>query len=272
VNNVLSICAVITARNEAHYLRVLLPLLARQGIDVIVIDNESTDDSNDVYARFQGNPLVHVERIPFRGNYSLLQLLETRQAVYDRIDYDWIIHQDADEIMEHARPGRTLRDAVQEADDDGYNVLNFDEFVFLPEPDADYSNKNYYKELLRYYFFEPGPNRLNRAWKQGLGFSNIAFGGHCLSGDQQLVSPNSLVLRHYIVLSYEYAKRKYLQRIYGEQEKGRGWHGNKLHFTEANLKIPQSGRFLFELDSFDSKGFRKDVAAPKHYWEWETLE
>jgi glycosyltransferase involved in cell wall biosynthesis len=264
-----SICAVITARNEAQYLRILLPLLASQGIDAVIIDNESTDGSNELYSEFRGNPLIHVERLPYRGYYSLYELLDARQKIYDQIKYDWVVHQDADEVLEHFEPGRTLRDAVQDADQSGYNILNFDEFVFLPEPNADYSSKNFHTEMLRYYFFEPSQNRLNRAWKRSLGFRNISFGGHRLSGDQQSIFPHNLVLRHYIVLSYEYAKRKYLNRIYGKQEINRGWHGNKLNFTEDNLRIPQSSKFLFELDSYSSRKFRKDVSASKHYWEWE---
>lgn len=35
----ISICAVIAVRNESPYLKVLLPLLAKQGIDVAIIDN-----------------------------------------------------------------------------------------------------------------------------------------------------------------------------------------------------------------------------------------
>jgi hypothetical protein len=64
-----------------------------------------------------------------------------------------MIHHDADEILEYWRPGLTLRDTIQEADERGYNALNFDEFTFLHEPGLDYQGKNYYTGILRYYFF-----------------------------------------------------------------------------------------------------------------------
>ena len=84
--------------------------------------------------------------------------------------------------MEHHKSGLTLCDAIHEADEAGYNVLNFDEFVFLPEPHSDYSNTDYYTELLRYYFFEPKKNRLNRAWKRTSQLYYKASGGHRLQG------------------------------------------------------------------------------------------
>ena len=41
----LSICAVIAARNEVPYLRILLPRLHQQNIDVYIVDNESGEES-----------------------------------------------------------------------------------------------------------------------------------------------------------------------------------------------------------------------------------
>ncbi len=264
----LSICAVIAVRNESQYLRVLLPVLANQGIDVAIIDNGSTDESHELYSHYLDNPIILVENTPYNGYFSLQEQLAVKQKIYNNIKHDWVIHHDADEFFEHRKPTLTLRDAIQEADENNFNVINFDEFVFLPEPATDYCTKNYYREILRYYFFEPQKNRLNRAWKRSSYFNNTTSGGHILFGDQLSIYPLNHILRHYIVLSSEHAIRKYLHRTFSEQEVSIGWHKNRLNFTRENLALPVSSQYLFQLPAYDSKEFRRDIPALKHYWEW----
>ena len=267
----ISICAVIGLRNEAHYLPILLPILADQGIEVAVIDHDSTDGSRDLYSAYWGNPIISVESLHYEGVYSQTRQLEAKQNIYQKIKHEWVIHHDADEVFENFRPNHTLRGAIQEADEGGFDALNFDEFVFLPKPDADFFNKNYYTGILQYYFFEPRKNRLNRAWRRGKIFNNVASGGHTLSGENISFFPVNHILRHYMVLSYEHAKHKYLNRHFSQQDLMRGWHHNRLNFTEDNLSIPSSSKYLFELQTYDSKGFRKDAPLSAHYWEWARL-
>ncbi len=264
----LSICAIIAARNEFRYLKFLLPLLAEQQIDVVIIDNESTDRSCELYSDFMGKPIIAVETLPYRGFFSLYEVLEAKQEIYKKISHDWVIHHDADEIMEHYKSGLTLRTAIHEADDAGYNVLNFDEFVFLPEPNSDYSNRNYYTEILRYYFFEPTKNRLNRAWKRASQLSNMSSGGHILQGSNLLVAPNNHVLRHYIVLSEGHAKEKYLNRTFGSLDLVKEWHGNRLNFTETNLALPDRSDFVFRLRRYNANEFSRAKPTGKHFWQW----
>jgi hypothetical protein len=264
----LNICAIIAVRNEVRYLKVLLPYLAEQDIDVAIIDNESTDSSHELYSEFMGNPIIRVDTLPYRGCFSLSDQLAAKERIAKEIDHDWVIHHDADEIMEHRLPGKSLYDAIHEADTSGHNVINFDEFVFLPEPHADYSNSNYYTGILRYYFFEPRKNRLNRAWKRSSRFINVRSGGHKLEGSDISISPINHILRHYIVLSEEHARTKYLKRIFDSEDISRGWHGNRLNFTPENLLLPIDSDSLHCLHTFDSKDFIRKHAVDKHFWQW----
>jgi hypothetical protein len=257
-----------TLRNEAHYLRILLPILANQGIDVAIIDHDSTDGSWELYQFYWDNPVISIERLQYQGVYSQTEQLEAKQRVYQRIKHDWVIHHDADEILEDFRPGHTLRDAIEEAHGNGFNALNFDEFCFLPKPGDDFFNKDYHTGSLQYYFFEPLKNRLNRAWRRNSPFNNVLSGGHNLLGEGVSFSPVNHILRHYIVLSYEHAKRKYLNRKFGQQDLIRGWHTNRLNFTEDNLVLPMKSKYLCELSAYDSKDFRRDIPSPTHYWSW----
>ena len=264
-----TICAVIAVRNESQYLRFLLPSLAEQEIDVMIIDNDSTDDSGTIFAEFSGKPVIHVENLPHNGFSALGDRLKAKQALFQICHHNWIVHHDADEIMEHVKPGLNLRDAIEEADAGGYNALNFEEFVFLPEPGEDYFNRNYYKGIKRYYFFKPRANRLNRAWKNTPGVSNLKNGGHKLDGEQILFAPENHLLRHYIVLSQQHAYDKYLHRRYDPRDLQIGWHGNRLHFTAENLRLPGKNPYMAELDRSDDRDFNRTVPLSKHFWEWE---
>jgi hypothetical protein len=261
----LSICAIVGARNEVDYLQILLPLLARQGIDVVIVDNESAAESAALYSHFANNPIIRVKYLPYLGYSSMFNLIATKEKICGEIDHDWVIHHDADEIMEHHTPGKTLRQAIEDADRAGYTALNFDEFVFLPKPDENYAGRNYYKELSRYYFFEPFKNRLNRAWKRNINLT-VTEGGHKLAGSDLSIAPRNHVLRHYIALSQEYVLQKYLYRVYDPQALTLGWHGNKMNFTNTNLQLPISSNFIFDIQ--DGKKFCKDRPALKHFWEW----
>jgi hypothetical protein len=265
----LSICAVIAVRNEFPYLRLLLPLLAKQGIEVAIIDNQSTDGSQRLYADYWGSPVILVESLPYSGYFSLSKQLEAKLSLIDRLPHDWIVHHDADEILEHYQPGLGLREAIEEAEAAGCNTLNFDEFVFLPEPGSDYSGRDYYTELLRYYFYEPQKNRLNRAWKRVANRLDIASGGHRLQ-DGASIFPVNHVLRHYIVLSASHAQQKYLNRCFDEADLLRGWHRKRLNLTAIDLALPGHHEYLFTLERGGSKAFHRGSPASNHYWQWRS--
>jgi glycosyltransferase involved in cell wall biosynthesis len=262
----ISICAVIVARNEAPYLQYLLPYLAEQNIDVVIIDNESTDSSNKIYAAYANKPVIEVLTLPFTGVFSLPAAIAKKFEVYNKLSHDWLIHHDADEIMQHRESGRSLRNAIEEADATGYNALNFEEFVFVPNPGEDFTGEDYYKKITRYYFFEPSKNRLNRAWKRQLQVTTT--GGHRLLGSDIRVSVNSHILRHYIALGEEHSRNKYLHRKFAQESIARGMHKNRLNFTESNLRMPGESPFIFKLDSVDSKDFCRKKSTTKHFWEW----
>jgi glycosyltransferase involved in cell wall biosynthesis len=263
-----SICAIIVARNEAQYLRYLLPSLAKQEIDVMIIDNDSTDESRELYSRYSNNPVIYLDTLPYHGFASLTDRLGKKQEFFRNCSHDWIVHHDADEIIEHEKPGLSLRDAIEEADEAGYNALNFEEFVFLPEPGSDYFNRNYYEEMRRYYFFKPSSQRLNRAWKNIPGISNFKSGGHKLQGENLRFSPENHLLRHYIVLGQQHAYTKYLHRTYDPRDLAMGWQGNRLNFTAQNLILPCDNPNIFRLSTPEIKDFSRAAPLDKHFWNW----
>ncbi|MFL0671077.1 MAG: glycosyltransferase family 2 protein [Erythrobacter sp.] len=156
----MKIQATICARNELIYLQHLLPYLAGEAIDVVLIDNESSDGTLEAVASGIFQNVVHVEHLPYKGFFDLSQQLQVKEKLSSICDADWVIHQDADEFLTSPSGWGGLRENIEQADAMGFNVVNFNELVMLPDnPEIDdFSTNN-----RLFYFFEPRPLRLMRS-------------------------------------------------------------------------------------------------------------
>jgi hypothetical protein len=215
-----------------------------------LIDNESTDETVEIAESFRGNGLVQIVTSAYPGYYDWIGLLRVKEALARQIDADWLIHQDADEILEGPEPVRSLRDWIATADSEGYSAINFDEFVFVPTSEDDkYEGTDYVALMRYYYFFEPYPLRLVRGWRKAPDIDLSSTGGHMASFASQKIYPIHFVLRHYIALSMRHLREKYLvKRRYSEVEvRERGWHGWRARFRESMVQIPHR-EDLFRLE------------------------
>jgi glycosyltransferase involved in cell wall biosynthesis len=261
----MKIVAIICVRNELTYLREVIPYLNNENIEVILIDNDSTDGTLNVASGADYGNIQHVERLPFNGRFDLSAQLNAKAAVIENIDADWIVHQDADEILQSPTDWGGLRHHVELADSMGFNVLNFNEIVMLPaNPDID----DFIHNNTNYYFFEPRPLRLMRAWKKSAKLANFRSGGHVLHGDDVVVYPARMLLKHFIVRSQHHAFEKYLGRRFASTDLEKGWHGNRLGFTEKNLIIPTCGSDLYRLEDVKNTPAKLPRSSRTHFWEW----
>jgi glycosyltransferase involved in cell wall biosynthesis len=261
----MKIVAIICARNELIYLREVIPYLKNEGIEVILIDNDSTDGTRDVVSASDYANIQRVERLPFDGRFDLSVQLNAKAAAIEGIDADWIVHQDADEILQSPTEWGGLRHHIELADALGFNVLNFNEIVMLPaNPEID----DFIHNNTNYYFFEPRPLRLMRAWKKSAKLVNSQSGGHVLDGDDVVVSPARMLLKHFIVRSQHHAFEKYLGRRFALTDLEKGWHENRLGFTEKNLIIPTCGSDLYSLEDVKKAPAKLPRSSRTHFWEW----
>ena len=222
------VTAVLAIRNDEAYLANCLRHLVRNQISFVIIDNGSSDGSTEIFRRreFAAN-LIDVRPLPFLGVFSLSDQLQKKMAIINSLDADWVVHIDADEVMHSYRVGETLNQAFCRLDAEGWNAINFDEFVFLPiehdyVPDAPGD-----QPISHYYFFQPFAPRLMRAWKKASGLSLVTHAGHMLTGSDIKLAPENLALRHYIVRNQEHAFAKYTTRLFPADELARGWHNNR---------------------------------------------
>ena len=236
------VVALLTCRNESLYLARCLQHLHEQGIETCVIDNESEDDTIAIAKRFKNKGVFRIETQPFEGYFDLVAQLELKQKLAKEIDADWFIHHDTDEIREAPAEFKTLRDGIIAADRQGYNAINFDEFVFLPTSDEDnYEGTDFVDTMHYYYYFEPFPFRRVNAWKNtGNNVDIVSSGGHISKFEGRKIYPENFILRHYIMLSRKHAIWKYYtSRTFSKKEiKERGWHGKRAVFTPEKVRFP----------------------------------
>ena len=113
----MNVTAVLAIRNEEAYLANCLRDLISNGLDFVVIDNDSTDSSAQIYGRSEfAAHLVRVCRLPFSGAFSLSEQLQRKMEIIEALNSDWVVHVDADEIMHSYREGEGLREALSRLD------------------------------------------------------------------------------------------------------------------------------------------------------------
>ncbi|NDC63140.1 MAG: glycosyltransferase [Planctomycetia bacterium] len=239
--------AIIAARNESATIGRCCEHLSSQGIAFVLIDDGSTDDTRAIAESFRGRGLLRIVDHPHPGHYDWTGLLRMKERIAVEVDSDWFMHLDADEIPEPPERGGDLLGRIAAAAAAGYTAVNFDEFVFLPSSETErHEGTDYVAGMPRYYFFEPSPQRLVRAWRATPDIDLVSAAGHSADLPGRRVCPESFVLRHYIGLSMEYLRRKYVGRAYARAELARGWHRARARLTAETIRTPV-GEDLFDI-------------------------
>ena len=262
------VIAVLAVRNERPYLANNLRHLIENGIDYCIIDNESSDGTRELLARPPfARHLVDLRTHPFDGTFDWTGLMRAREVAARNADADWILFVSADEIMHSYRPQESLVDAIGRVDRGGWDVINFNEFVFLPV-ELDYIvDCEGPQPLLHYYFFEPTSPRLMRARRKGLEVSHVEHGGHVLTGAEFRLCPETFALRHYIFRNLEHAKSKYRDRVFRELELSKGWHWDRARRHGDSFAMPGLDQ-LHRLQSPEDRALNRCAPRKTNYWLW----
>lgn len=236
------IVALLAVRNEEYYLERCLMYLYEQGIETCLIDNESTDRTLKIARAFQHRGVFRIERLPFTGIYEWLEILKYKNLLAQEIDADWFIHHDADEIREAPKPFSNISEGIKDADENGYNAINSDEFVFMPTAEKEvFEGKDYLNEMKYYYYFKPDKLHRVNIWKnRGTHVDLVSSGGHSVMFDNRKIYPENFILRHYILLSKRHAMEKYGKRNYDPRELAKGMHVKRAGLNPETIKFPNS--------------------------------
>jgi glycosyltransferase involved in cell wall biosynthesis len=263
------IAAIVGTRNEELHIGRCIEQWIADGCDVVLIDNESSDQTVPIAQAFLGKGLLSIERLPWRGSFSLRDQLRLKAQVARQLDHDWLVHADADEW--HCSPwGGTFADALRRVDAEGFNCIELDELSFVPWPDEDFTRTDYHRRMLTYYAFEPFSPYLMRAWRRDIDADNSDRGGHVLTSKMPLSPyPVHFILRHYVALSLDHACRKYTERPFDLTELADGWHGTRATVRRADLRLRPSP-YLRRLPRWDTIDFDRSLPAKHFFWEWKV--
>jgi hypothetical protein len=256
----LSICAVIAVHNGGKTLGPVLAHLERNRIGAHIIDHGSTDTTPEIIARCHGAPVVGVTHQEFDGVYRWKQLLELKEIIISKLAVDWVMHIDADEILESPNEGESLREMIERLDREGFDVVDCDEFVFVPLEEAS-EPRDFVNEMRHYYHFSPvgrSSHRAQRLANSQFGWS--ATGGHRLRLDGRKLASERFRYRHYIGLSYDHLRSQYLGRVFAAEELQRGQHRKRVPTTLGFIVKPDLSR-LFNVDV---DGWRTDRPEQSH--------
>jgi hypothetical protein len=256
----LSICSVIAVHNAAKTLGTVLSHLERNRINVHIIDHGSTDRTPQIIAQHKGAPVIEVTHLEFDGVFRLKQQLELKEAIVKNLAVDWVIHTDADEILESPNESESLREMIERLDREGFDIIDCDEFVFAPVEDVS-EPQDFVNEMRHYYHFSPVGRTLHRAQKRANArLSWSATGGHKLPLDGRKLAPERMRLRHYMGLSLDRLRSQYLGRVFAGEDLQRGWHHNRVPTTQGFVVKPDVSRLL----NLDVDGWRTDQPEQSH--------
>jgi glycosyltransferase involved in cell wall biosynthesis len=226
--------------NEQRFIASVIEHLSAHGVNVYLIDNESTDRTRDIAESYLGHGVIGIETLPRDGHFALRAQCARKEELAATLDADWLIHLDADEVRVSSKRGQSLAQALEEADQAGYNAVNFLEFTFVPtceNPDHDHPN---FQQTMRWYYpFLPAfPHRVN-AWRRQDGPVELRWsGGHRVRFPGLRLSPRSLYMRHYLYISREHAIEKFVARRFAADEVADGWFGWRSTLQEHMIDFP----------------------------------
>jgi hypothetical protein len=255
------VLALIATYNEERFIGGCLEHLFAHGIEAYLCDNQSTDRTVEIAARYLGAGLRAIEEIPRDGTFRWREILRRKEALATELEADWLLHLDADEVPLPPPSHRTLNEALAEVDDYGYNVVEFSEFTFVPTRETpDHDHPEFRRTMRWYYPFAPTSLHLVRAWKRQEQRVDLATtGGHIVSFPAWRLWPERFRLRHYIFLSREQAVRKYVGKGYDPEELRDGWHGWRATLTPEAIRLPPQAalRTTCTDDDLDASSPRK---------------
>ena len=253
--------ALVATYNEERFIAACLENLFRQGVEVYLIDNSSTDQTVSIARQYLDRGLLGIETLPRNGLFKLRDTLERKTQLAVALQADWFMHVDADEIRLPPDSNSTIAEALAQVDSQGYNAVNFLEFTFVPVKESpDHDHPDFQRTMRWYYPFQPFiPYRMN-TWKRLDGPVDLAWSaGHRVRFPGLRMYPRSFPMRHYLFLSVPHAIRKFVERRYDPGEVKSGWHGvrARLRPDAFSLPRPQELREYIDDDHLDPLQPRK---------------
>ena len=253
------VVALMSAYNEEDIIVPCLQYLIKQGVEVYLIDNWSTDSTVELASEFLGKGLLAIEKFPPdrpSSHYVWKDILSRMEQLTKEIPADWFIFHDVDEIRSSPWPGLRLRDAIRKVDREGFNAIDHTLITFFPV-DNDFSAGDDFEAYFKHFEFSVRPGQFLeiKAWKNsGKSVSLSNSGGHEIKFAGRRIYPFRFLLKHYPIRSQTHGEKKIFRERkprWLPQERSNGWHTHYDHIKKGHSFLRQPG----ELKLFDESAF-----------------
>jgi len=239
----MKILAIMPVYNEDDILRWIIEKLVAQRIDVLVLDNHSTDSSHDAAV----NAGARVEMFGREFDFDDAELTDevmTRSCVSDA---DWIIVHSADEVFRSPALDESYRAFIERADAAGANVIDHNTRLYVPTDNVfKYGDP---EEFFRYWVSENaegfGTHTQERTFKPHASLRSETF-LHSVIRDDKTVFAERGLRKHYTVRSGNHAIRKHHERKTRFRDSGEYFYRRRepmaiwsLHNKELQYDSPE---------------------------------
>jgi hypothetical protein len=255
--------AILSAFNEGDVIKEVVEDLIKEGCEVVVLDNWSTDGTWETLRSLQNAISEHltIERFPTKPavESSWTDILSRKEEIALSHGGRWIIHTDADELRRSPFPGVDLARAMHAARITGATRLEFTILNFCPVDASPYIPGNL-ENAFKYFQFGSHPSYFQqcKAWFQGSERVNLReSGGHRADFANAVDFRYKFWLKHFPVRSMSHGRikihRDRVQR-WSKAEQESGWH---VHYQE----IAQESSFVWpaeQLHEYHRDTFHKN--------------
>lgn len=253
--------AILGTYNEKDIVACTVSKLLEQGLYVYAVDNWSTDGTYELLNQLKkGNPkVIGVERFLEAPNkfYQWKNLLRRKEEIARQFNFDWYLHVDADEIRCSPWKEKSLLDAIQIVDQEGYNAIDFTVINFYPVNGNDFPDGADPEDYFVHFDFghRPGHFKQVKAWKNlGQNIDLTSSGGHDVDFAGRKVFPFKFLVKHYSFRSQKQGEQKIrdsLERSVPEYEELR-WHTHwRLYLDDHKFYKDPKGLFDFTEGFYD---------------------
>ena len=202
--------------NDEDIIQEVIEHLISQEIPLVVLDNGSTDNTYKICEKFLGQGILQLQQ--YKTSTYIYQWGLIIRILYDMAmtrSPDWVIRSDSDEILESGKKNMTLKEAITQVDEEGYNLIQFDRFDFYM---TDHDNESAKSMKDKFPYYSCYGDYIYRSWKYFPGIRPDDAGGHypIFPEDYKYkIYPKKFVLRHYPFRNNKQAEKKMTDRTRG---------------------------------------------------------